>query len=88
MEAFGFLIGEPEKLHLKRNSTQELLMKWGIVRTPKNKKKVEVDVNVHVDNPGEEPKTDVTYKEINESEELPYEDLPQDEFKKKDEDKK
>jgi hypothetical protein len=30
----------------------------------------------------------VTYKEINESEELPYEDLPQDEFKKKDEDKK
>jgi predicted PurR-regulated permease PerM len=88
MEAFGFLIGEPEKLHLKRNSTQELLMKWGIVRTPKNKKKVEVDVNVHVDNPGEEPKTDVTYKEINESEELPYEDLPQHEFKKKDEDKK
>ena len=39
MQAFGFLIGEPEKEHLKRNSTQELLMKWGIVRTPRIKKK-------------------------------------------------
>lgn len=39
MDAFGFLIGEPEKEHLKRNSTQELLMKWGIVRTPRKKKK-------------------------------------------------
>ena len=84
MEAFGFLIGEPEKLHLKRNSTQELLMKWGIVRMPKNKKKIEVDVNVHIDHPDEEPQTEMTYKEINESEEMPYEDLPQDEFKKRD----
>ncbi len=83
MEAFGFLIGEPEKLHLKRNSTQELLMKWGIVRMPKNKKKIEVDVSV--DGPEETPHTEMTYKEINESEELPYEDLPQDEFKKKEE---
>ena len=39
MEAYGFLIGEPEKEHLRRNSTQELLMKWGIVRKPKVKKK-------------------------------------------------
>lgn len=39
MEAYGFLIGEPEKEHLHRNSTQELLMKWGIVRKPKVKKK-------------------------------------------------
>jgi len=83
MEAFGFLIGEPEKLHLKRNSTQELLMKWGIVRMPKNKKKIEVDVNVHVDHPEETAKTEMTYKEINESEDLPYENLPQEEFKKK-----
>ncbi|GGE22612.1 MULTISPECIES: AI-2E family transporter [Sphingobacterium] len=88
MEAFGFLIGEPEKLHLKRNSTQELLMKWGIVRMPKNKKKIEMDINVNVDTPDETPHTEVTYKEINESEELPYEDLPQDEFDKKDDDKK
>ncbi len=85
MEAIGFLIGEPEKEHLKRNSTQELLMKWGIVRLPKNKKKIKMDVNVHVDDKsGGEPKTDVTYKEINESEELPYEDIPQDEDKKDD----
>lgn len=34
-EAFGFLIGEPEKEHLKHNSTQELLIKWGIVRKPR-----------------------------------------------------
>jgi len=39
MEAFGFLIGEPDKGHLKRNATQELLMKWGIVRPPKAKDK-------------------------------------------------
>lgn len=41
MEAYGFLIGEPEKEHLKTNSTQALLMKWGIVRKPKVKKKSE-----------------------------------------------
>ncbi|WP_156308743.1 AI-2E family transporter [Sphingobacterium endophyticum] len=82
MEAFGFLIGEPEKLHLKRNSTQELLMKWGIVRMPKNKKKIKVDLDVHVDNLEQAPNAEMKYKEINESEELPYEDLPQDEFQK------
>ncbi|MBE8714702.1 AI-2E family transporter [Sphingobacterium hungaricum] len=43
MEAFGFLIGEPEKQHLKRNATQELLMKWGIVRPPKPKPKKKED---------------------------------------------
>ncbi|MEN5235458.1 AI-2E family transporter [Sphingobacterium faecium] len=35
MEPIGYLIGEPEKEHLKRNATQELLQKWGIVRKPK-----------------------------------------------------
>ncbi|UIR56589.1 AI-2E family transporter [Sphingobacterium sp. SRCM116780] len=35
MEPVGYLIGEPEKEHLKRNATQELLQKWGIVRKPK-----------------------------------------------------
>lgn len=72
MEAFGFLIGEPEKEHLKQNSTQELLMKWGIVRMPKAKKKIEVEINTN--NTSEEQKhvTHVSYKEINESEVLPY----------------
>lgn len=77
MEAFGFLIGEPGKLHLKRNSTQELLSKWGIVPTPKNKKKVEIDVHVNVDQ-NEQTTSDVTYKEINESEEIPLKDHKQD----------
>lgn len=40
-EALGFLIGEPEKEHLQRNATQELLMKWGVVRPPRKKKKVQ-----------------------------------------------
>lgn len=74
MSAVGFLIGEPEKMHLKRNSTQELLMKWGIVRMPKNKQKVEVDVNVSTDEKTDEPKTEVSYREINESEVLPLND--------------
>lgn len=74
MSAVGFLIGEPEKMHLKRNSTQELLMKWGIVRMPKNRKKVEVDVNVNTDDTKGEPKTEVSYREINESEVLPLND--------------
>src|SRR5690606_3585764 len=69
MQAFGFLIGEPEKEHLKRNATQELLMKWGIVRLPRNKKKIQVDVKTKVEN--NDPQTEVTYKEINESEEIP-----------------
>lgn len=74
MEAFGFLIGEPEKEHLKRNSTQELLMKWGIVRMPKVKKKVEVEINVDTtENPDQN--TSLKYKEINESEVLPSEEL-------------
>lgn len=73
MESIGFLIGEPEKVHLKRNSTQELLMKWGIVRKPKNTKKVEMEISVDTQ---AVPETIVgTYKEINESEENPYETL-------------
>lgn len=70
MQAFGFLIGEPEKEHLKRNATQELLTKWGIVRKPKLKQKIEVDVKVEQTEGGEETK--VSYKEINESEDIPY----------------
>lgn len=77
MEAFGFLIGEPEKEHLKRNSTQDLLMKWGIVRMPKNKKKIEVDIQIET-NETNNPDTTMTYKEINESEVNPYEGLKED----------
>ncbi|WP_240894433.1 AI-2E family transporter [Parapedobacter sp. SGR-10] len=80
MEAFGFLIGEPEKEHLKRNSTQELLMKWGIVRLPRNKKKIEIDINTQTEDPTQ-PETKVTYKEINESEELPLEESSEDDKK-------
>ena len=83
MEAFGFLIGEPEKEHLKRNSTQELLMKWGIIRIPKNKRKIEVDVNIQ-EPPSKNAETTITYKEINESEVNPYEDLKKDDQKDKD----
>ena len=84
MEAFGFLIGEPEKEHLKRNSTQELLMKWGIVRMPKNKKKIDVDI--HVDpNATNTPETQITYTEINESEVIPAQDSK--EIKNSDNDK-
>lgn len=73
MEAIGFLIGEPAKEHLKRNATQQLLMKWGIVRVPKNKSKIEMDVDIHVDpEANKESKTDLKYKEISESDQLPY----------------
>ncbi|MBD1426303.1 AI-2E family transporter [Sphingobacterium arenae] len=72
MEAFGFLIGEPEKEHLKRNATQVLLMKWGVVRKPKNSKKVEVEVDVDTE---AVPETiTMKYKEIHESEESPKDD--------------
>lgn len=80
MEAFGFLIGEPEKEHLKRNSTQELLMKWGIVRIPKVKNKVEVEINVEADET-DNPDTTVTYKEVSESELLLAEKLKKDDKK-------
>ncbi|MGO3107398.1 MAG: AI-2E family transporter [Sphingobacterium sp.] len=63
MNAFGFLIGEPEKEHLKINATQELLMKWGIVRKPRMKKKVKVDG----DATPHELTTENKYKEANES---------------------
>lgn len=42
MEAYGFLIGEPEKEHLRHNSAQILLMKWGVVPKPKVKEKTVV----------------------------------------------
>ncbi|PRD48359.1 AI-2E family transporter [Sphingobacterium haloxyli] len=72
MEAFGFLIGEPEKEHLKRNSTQVLLMKWGVVRKPKTSKKIEVETEVDTE---VVPETvTMKYKEIHESEELPKDD--------------
>lgn len=70
MEAFGFLIGEPEKQHLKRNATQELLTKWGIVKKPKIKSKIQVDINVETDTKATD--TTISYKEINESEDIPY----------------
>lgn len=76
MNAFGFLIGEPEKQHLKRNSTQVLLMKWGIVRKPKTNSKVAIEVNI--DSTAQPESVDVSYKEINESPENPYTDLKQD----------
>ncbi len=76
MNAFGFLIGEPEKQHLKRNSTQVLLMKWGIVRKPKTNSKVAIEVNI--DSTAQPESVDVSYKEINESPENPYTDLTQD----------
>lgn len=79
MEAYGFLIGEPEKLHLKRNSTQELLMKWGIVRTPKTKKKIVMDVNITTNETTSEATPQVTYKEIHESEDIPYVDKKKEE---------
>ena len=80
MEAFGFLIGEPEKEHLKRNSTQELLMKWGIVRKPRNKKKINVNIDVSTDK-NQTAETKLTYQEVNESELLPKDEIqpePQD----------
>lgn len=73
MEAFGFLIGEPEKEHLKRNSTQVLLMKWGIVRKPKISKKIEVDITVDTEAVPE--KTTVSYKEVEESKDFPKNDF-------------
>lgn len=80
MEAFGFLIGEPEKEHLKRNSTQELLMKWGIVRKPRNKKKININIDVSTDK-NQTAETKLTYQEVNESELLPKDEIqpePQD----------
>src|SRR5690606_19757074 len=72
MESFGFLIGEPEKEHLKRNSTQILLMKWGVVRKPKSSKKVEVKMEVETETVPET--VTMKYKEVHESEELPKEE--------------
>lgn len=79
MEAFGFLIGEPEKQHLKRNSTQELLMKWGIVRIPKIKDKIEVDININTEETAHLSSPKATYKEVHESQEIPYVDDKKDE---------
>jgi len=43
MKAFGFLIGEPEKYHLKRHSTMVILKRWQLKdklqENDKNKKK-------------------------------------------------
>ncbi|GHE48883.1 hypothetical protein GCM10017764_34910 [Sphingobacterium griseoflavum] len=84
MQAFGFLIGEPEKEHLKINATQELLIKWGIVRKPKMEKKVKIDIEIDNDEPA--PTTTVRYKEIHEAENNPYENLPQQDVPKKNRD--
>lgn len=85
MEAFGFLIGEPEKQHLKRNATQELLTKWGIVKKPKIKSKIQVDINVETD--AKAADTTISYKEINESEEVPYTDVTSNKTNQKRDDK-
>ncbi|ERJ59456.1 AI-2E family transporter [Sphingobacterium paucimobilis] len=83
MEAFGFLIGEPEKQHLKQNSTQELLIKWGIVRTPKTEKKVKVDITINTGKSNAAVQSELNYKEIHESEDIPYtEDTKEDENQK------
>lgn len=37
MKAFGFLIGEPEKYHLKKYSTMVLLKRWQLVDKRKQK---------------------------------------------------
>lgn len=74
MQAFGFLIGEPEKEHLKINATQELLIKWGIVRKPKMETKVKIDIDIETDDTV--PTTTMRYKEIHESADNPYEALP------------
>ena len=74
MQAIGFLIGEPEKEHLKRNSTKELLMKWGVVRTPKTRPSVQMDVKIDIDQKDNTGQTNISYKEINESESIPYVD--------------
>ncbi len=83
MEAFGFLIGEPEKQHLKRNSTQELLMKWGIVRTPKTENKVKVDITINTAESNAAPQSELSYKEIHESEDIPYTEDPKEDEKQK-----
>lgn len=74
MEAIGFLIGEPEKEHLHRNSTQELLMKWGVVRAPKVDSKIEMDIQVNTDK-SEPSETTINYKEVHESEALETKEL-------------
>lgn len=58
-EAFGFLIGEPEKEHLKHNSKQALLIKWGIVRKNQRSMKTPTTQN----NTEEPKKSDVSEKE-------------------------
>lgn len=85
MEAFGFLIGEPEKLHLKRNSTQEILRKWGIVPKPKSKKKIVVDVQLDTSSEKADD-AHVRYKEVNESEEMPLTNNESDKKSKNDTD--
>src|SRR5690606_1942884 len=83
MEAFGFLIGEPENEQLKQNSTQELFRKWRIVSMPKNKQKIEVDMQVDTTENSYQ-NTSLKYKEINESEVNPYENLKQEDDRKED----
>jgi len=51
MNAFGFLIGEPEKYHLKRYSTKILLKRWNLreileAREQKKKGKKQNDTDI------------------------------------------
>lgn len=50
-EAFGFLIGEPEKEHLKYNSRQELLIKWGIIRKPRQNQNKPIKEDTEITDP-------------------------------------
>jgi predicted PurR-regulated permease PerM len=49
MKAFGFLIGEPEKHHLKKNSTKMLLMRWNLKELMELRKKKEEEALVSDD---------------------------------------
>lgn len=84
MEAYGFLIGEPDKTHLQRNSTQQLLMKWGIVRRPAIKKdkvvietevaEVEIDERKDITEQSHVNTVEIDRKVVNPKQELPKKD--------------
>lgn len=84
MEAYGFLIGEPDKSHLQRNSTQQLLMKWGIVRRPVVKKdkvvietevaEVEIDGRKEITEQSQVKTTEVDREVVDPKQEFPKDD--------------
>ena len=66
MKAFGFVIGEPEKYHLKRYSTKVLMKRWNLKSMLEKKDKVEVKLE----------KEEVTKKEITVELDKPEKDEP------------